>query len=166
MIVADTDVLSAMAKVARLSLLFDLLRVDKLHITPGVVAELEYSLNMGRAYARDVFALLVAGRIEVVYLTADEATSRDALPVSLGRGERESIAVAKERGGAILSNESRVAHLCRQYGIGCLRIPDILRALWVEGVIVDDEVRGIVADLRLKDRMEFKQSVLDAIFCD
>ncbi len=60
-----------------------------------------------------------------------------SLPHTLGSGERESMAVAKERDGIILSNESRVAHDCRQNGMSCLRLPDILRALWVEDVMAE-----------------------------
>jgi predicted nucleic acid-binding protein len=99
-------------------------------------------------------------------LTPDEVTFRDTLPLALGAGERECVAIAKDRSGVVLSNESRVAHCCRQYGIACLRLPDILRALWVEAVISKQEVREIISDLQIKDRMQFKQSTLEAILAD
>lgn len=166
MILADTDILSAMAKVDRLPLVFPLFQITELHITPGVFGELEHSFNLGRLYANEVFALLTAGRIQVVYLTPEEVIFRDTLPLSMGSGERDSIAVAKNRGRVILSNESRVAHYSRQYAIACLRLPSILRALWVEAIISKGEVQTIVRDLQVKDRMQFKPSVLDAIFAD
>ena len=78
----------------------------------------------------------------------------------------ESIAIAKERGGMVLSNESRVAHCCQQYKIPCLRFPAILSALWVEGIISKQEVQDIIAGLQVEDRMQFKQSTLDAILAD
>ena len=40
MILADTDVLSAMVKIGRLPLLFDLFRTTAFSITPGVFQEL------------------------------------------------------------------------------------------------------------------------------
>lgn len=91
---------------------------------------------------------------------------RDTLPVTLGSGERESIAAARSRSGVVLSNESRVAHICREHQVDCLRLPDILRALWVERVASKLEVQEIIRDLGVKDRMRFKQSTLDAILAD
>jgi hypothetical protein len=98
-----------------------------------------------------------------VYLTQEETALRDTLPVTLGVGERESIAIAKVRGGIVLSNESRVAHHCRTHGVPCVRLPDILRALWVEAVVSQHEVQEIIRDLQVKDRMQFTQSTLHAV---
>lgn len=166
MILADTDVLSALAKIGRLPLLFALLQTSTLHVTPGVFGELAHSFNLGRQYAIEVFALLATGQIQIVYPTPHEAALQNSLPATLGTGERESIAVAKERGGTVLSNESRVAHYCRQYGIPCLRLPDMLHALWVEGIVAKEEVQDIVRDLQEKDRMHFTPSTLESIFAD
>jgi hypothetical protein len=66
----------------------------------------------------------------------------------------------------MILNGSRVAHCCRQYQIPCLRLPDILRALWTERVVLKQEVQDILTALQLKDRMQFKQATVDAIFAD
>jgi predicted nucleic acid-binding protein len=166
MILIDTDVLSAMAKIARLPVLFTLLQTTRLHITPGVFGELTHSFNLKRQYATDVFTVIAAGQLQMVYLTQEEAMWRDTLPVTMGAGECESIAVVKTRGGTVLSNESRVAYCCQQHGVPCLRLPDILRALWVEGIVPRQAVQDMVRDLQSKDRMQFKQSTLAAIFAD
>ncbi len=155
-----------MAKVGGLLLLFTLFQTTVLHVTLGVFGELAHSFNLGRQYAKEVFALFTTGQIQIVYPTPDEAVFGDSLPATLGTGERESIAVAKGRGGTVLSNESRVAHYCRQYELPCLRLPDMLRALWVEGIVSKEEVQRIVHDVQEKDRMQFKASVLEAIFAD
>lgn len=166
MILADTDILSAMAKIGRLQSMWPLFRIERLYITPAVFEELDHSFNMGRQYAKDVFSLLASGRIEMLYLGPEETAFRDEFPPTLGAGERETMAVARERGGTVLSNESRVAHVCRQCDIRCLQLSDILRALWVYGVATREDVHAMVNDLRVKDRMQFKQTVLDAIFAD
>ena len=166
MILVDTDILSALAKVDRLSLLFTLLQTTHISIVPGVLAELTYSFTLGRPYAQEVFATIASGQIQVVSLTQQEATFGATLPSTLGAGERESIAVAQKRGGTVLSNESRVVHVCQQSNIPCVRLPDILRALWAESVVSRQEVYTIIADLQVKDRMLFKQATLDAIFAD
>ena len=164
MIFIDTDRLSAMAKIGQIQRLFALLQTSRFHITPGVFGELAHSFNLERQYAVDVLALIAAGQLQMVYLTQEEATFRDILPVTLGAGERESIAIAGARGGIVLSNESRVAHHCRTHGVPCVRLPDILRALWVEGIVSQQEVQVIIHDLQVKDRMQFTPSTLHAIF--
>jgi predicted nucleic acid-binding protein len=166
MILLDTDMLSAVAKIARLPLLFSLLQTTRLYITPGVFGELTHSFNSGRQYAVDVFTLIAAGRLQIAYLTQEEARLRDTLPVTLGTGERESIAIARTRQGMVLSNESRVAYCCQQHRVSCLRLPDVLRTLWMEGIVSRQEVQEIVRDLQVKDRMQFKQATLEAIFAD
>lgn len=166
MILADTDILSALAKIDRLPLLFTLLRTTQIHIAPGVFQELAHSLSLRRRYAEVTLALVPTGQLCVLALTEPESAFCGQLPRTLGAGERESIALAKERQATVLSNESRVAHYCRQYQIPCLRLPDVLRALWVEGIVSKDDVRGMIADLQSRDHMQFKASTLDAIVSD
>lgn len=166
MILIDTDIISALAKIDSLQLLLELLKRDSFSITPGVLAELTHSLAMGRQYAETVFRFIADGHIQVISLTPSEATLRDSLPDTLGAGERESIAVARERDGTMISNESRVTHYCSQLSIPCVRLPDILRALWVEGVVAKRKVQTMIGELQLQDRMQFKQETLDAIFAE
>ena len=115
MILGDTDILSAFAKIDRLETLFKLLKIAELDIASGVFYEIEESFRQGRKYALKIFEMLAADRIRIVYLTSDEKIFCESLPISLGRGERESISIARERGAILLANESRVAHWCKQY---------------------------------------------------
>lgn len=164
MILLDTDVLSAFAKVARLSLLFTLFQTPSFFIAPAVLAELAHSLVRGRQYAADVFACVAVCQLQVVTLTEDEARLQATLPQTLGAGERESMAIAHARGGTVLSNESRVAYYCHQMQIPCVRLPAILRALWIEGIIPRAEVHALIEDLQNQDRMQFTPATLQAIF--
>lgn len=166
MIVADTDVLSAFAKVGAVQLLFDLFRADNLTITEGVYKEIQYSADTGRVFAKELTSMVDAGKIQVIHLTAEEKTETHTLPDTLGAGERESIIALRRRLGILLSNESRVKHYCKQFGITCVRIPDILRALWREGVIPKEGVMRLISDLENKDRMRFTERTLQAIFID
>ncbi len=84
-ILTDTDILSALAKVGRLPLLYSLFQISELHVTPGVFGELTHSFNMGRQYAKEVFALFTRGQIQIAYLTPDEVALRDSLPTTLQR---------------------------------------------------------------------------------
>jgi predicted nucleic acid-binding protein len=132
MIIADTDILSALAKVGRMPILLSLFNTTELYITPAVFSEIEHSFDLGRQYAVDLFGMLNTGQLRIAYLTPEEVSFRDTLPVTLGSGERESIAAARGRSGILLSNESRVANICREHQVDCVRLADILRALWVE----------------------------------
>ena len=166
MILGDTDILSAFAKIDRLETLFKLLKIAELDIASGVFYEIEESFRQGRKYALKIFEMLAADRIRIVYLTSDEKIFCESLPISLGRGERESISIARERGAILLANESRVAHWCKQYKVLCVRLPAILRGLWTEGVLTKAEVQVLVTELQAKDRMQFKEATLTAIFAD
>ena len=61
--------------------------------------------------------------------------------------------------------EADHAHSCK-HGISCVRLPDILRALWAEGIVPQQEVQEIISDLQSKDRMKLTQSTLHAIFAE
>jgi predicted nucleic acid-binding protein len=165
-ILVDTDVLSALAKTQSLHLLFRLFGEGNVQTTAAVVAELRYSLALGREYARDVFSHIDSGRIPVIYLTSDEVFVRDQLPTSLNIGERETMAAAECRNAMVLSNESRVAHHCKQRGIPCFRLADLLRALWLNAILTKIEVAELIEQLKSADDMKFKQATLDKILAD
>lgn len=166
MILSDTDILSAFAKIERLDELFALLKTSQLYIAGGVFSEIEESFRQGREYALQIFELLAINRISILYLTPEEKIFCESLPISLGRGERESIAMARERAAFLLTNESRVAHWCREYKVPCIRLSDLLRGLWTEDVLTKAEVQASIIDLQVKDRMQFKATTLAAIFAE
>jgi predicted nucleic acid-binding protein len=53
MIIADTDILSALAKVGRMPLLLSLFNATELYITPPVFSEIEHSFDLGRQSTLD-----------------------------------------------------------------------------------------------------------------
>jgi hypothetical protein len=58
MIFVDTDILSALAKVGRLSLLFALFRATRFQIVPGAFKEIAHSVALGRSYATEILSLI------------------------------------------------------------------------------------------------------------
>ncbi len=113
MILADTDVLSAFAKIGSVHLLFELFQTSVLAVTEGVFKEIQRSAEAGHLFAKALTGMVDEGKIQIVQLTMEERTEAQALPSSLGTGERESIAILKNRSGILLSNESRVRHYCQ-----------------------------------------------------
>jgi len=47
-----------------------------------------------------------------------------------------------------------------------VRLADILRALWVEGIVFQQEVQQMICDLQVKDLRQFLQSTFHAIFAE
>jgi predicted nucleic acid-binding protein len=164
MILSDTDILSALAKVGKLELLYSLLGVTQLYITPAVHHELAVARNKQLTFTQLIFNSIETQRISLIVLTPPESAFAANLPITLGAGERESIAVAHQRKSVLLSNESRVAHWSRQFEIECLNIPILLRALWTETVLTRDEVRQLISDLYTYDHMRLSAKNLTAIF--
>jgi len=92
----------------------------------------------------------------------DPIFDKDALPRSFDAGERETIAVAKSRAYAILTNEAHVKNWCERSGILYWDLPRILRALWRTGLLTKEHVHKLVALIESKDRVIFKNQ--EAIF--
>lgn len=61
--------------------------------------------------------------------------------------------------------EADRAHGCK-HGVSCVRRQDILRALWVEGIVPQQEVQEIIRDLQIKARMKLTQPIRHAIFAE
>jgi len=160
MILLDADVLSAFAKVSKLSLLYKLFSQHFLYISPAVLAKIKVSLDKGHNFAREIFELFEKGQLKVLVLNKKEKQEKEELPVYLGEGEKENIVICKMRGGVLLSNEKKVEQFCKTTKITCLRIPAILRAFWEVGVVNIDEVRNVVEEMKEKDRMGFTERAL------
>jgi len=164
MIIVDTDILSAFAKIGQLDSLYALFSVEVLSIPPGVLTEIEVSFDAGYADAREIFQRFLSGGIQLVLLTDYEVALKEQLPDAFGEGEAEAVAICQSRNLPLLTNEKRVLQYCQQHGITCFRIPAILRALWENGVTTKNEVRKMVDDLMDKDNMGFKKRDIQAIF--
>ena len=81
---------------------------------------------------------------------------------SLGSGERESIAICKRLNSIFVSNGRRVKHHCRENGVDCVNLADILRTLWELGILMQADVRKIIAEIEGKDNLKFRAT--DTIF--
>jgi len=164
MILSDTDILSAFAKIGRLSLLYELFQVEQLHIVPAVLQELEAARSSRRAFAGVIFGKIATHNIIPIALTQSESELTATLPITLDDGERESMAVAYQRDAILLCNESRVAYWNRHFGIEYFNLPMLLRAFWTQALLTQDEVQQIIYDLQTADRMGFSAKTLTDIF--
>lgn len=164
MVLVDTDVLCAFAKVEALPLLRALFGVETLKISPGVWGETLQS--QGYEYFNRIADDFNQGKITLVLLTEEELQLAHQLSPTLGKGERELLAVAKTRHGILLSNEKRVLHYAQQLSVICYRMSTLLRALWQKQIVSRDAVEQLIHALEIRDRMHFSEITRRAILED
>ena len=162
MIFIDTDVLSIFAKIQRLLLLFTVFNADHLNISTTVENELQTGIAKGFDFAQDIIALHSKGQIVTYYPTDIDQQFTATLPKTLGSGERESMAICKRLNAIFVSNERRVKHHCRENGIDCVNLPEILRTLWERGILMQVDVRKVITEIETKDNLKFRTT--DPIF--
>jgi uncharacterized protein len=109
LVVVDNTVLSNFAHIERPELLQQ--AFADLATTPAVMTELAAGEQLGRLPTVDWVWLAV------VTLTADEQTRADTLHETLGLGEAECIAVAKERSGLVLTDDRDARKVARSLDV-------------------------------------------------
>lgn len=149
MIVADTNILSTFARIQRLDLLFVVAETDALYLVPAVINELKQGLKRNLNFLQPIIEGLAAGaRYFPIHLTPEEKNLTDILPASLNSGERESIAVCKNRvDGKLLTNDKRAHNFCKDNQIPSLDLKLILRRLWKAGHCTKEEVHRIIDEI-------------------
>jgi predicted nucleic acid-binding protein len=157
-IVADTNIVSTFARVGALKRLLELFAIDRLHITPATLHELNKAVEVGCAFlSRILEAIPAQGELQLLTLTESEIATADDLPSSLGAGESESIAVCRHRAGTrLLTNDKRARNVCREKSIPCLDLPGILRALWVQKVLPKKKVKLLLKKIETEQGMVIK----------
>jgi predicted nucleic acid-binding protein len=162
MILCDTNILSTFAKIDQLRLLLQLFVDDDLALVPAVYEELQEGIRRGYVSLQSASAHIRRGSMTVLTPNAQEVFDKDALPRSFDAGERETIAVAKSRGYAILTNETHVKNWCERMEVAYWDLPRILRALWRTDLLTKEQVHELVEQIEMKDRVIFKNQ--EAIF--
>lgn len=156
MIVSDTNTLSSFAAARALDLLFAALHVEVIYVPPAVQAELSAGIERRIVHLQQIQDLFDAGRLQVVELTEDEDVFQSSLPATLGRGEREGIALAVGRGARLLTNDNRALRICRCHNIPHLNLNALLRLLWLEGVATKAKVRTLMTRMTKVEGLVFK----------
>ena len=164
MIVADTNIISTFARVAALDLARQLLKADRIYVTPATFKELSRAVEAGCNFLVSTLAAIRAGReLDLVVLNREEILRLKELPSSLGAGEAESISVCLHRPGtSLLTNDKRARNYCRERTIPCLDLPTILRGLWKEHVLTKQQARELLRRIETEQGMVVKNRV--AIF--
>ena len=156
MLLADTNILSTFAKIDQLPLLLQLFDAQRIGVVPAVYGEFQAGLNKGYTDLQAIVNLIQDERIELVTPSVQELFQKDVLPASFDAGERETLAVARLRGYAVLTNETQIKNWCQREGIAYWDLPGILRALWRTDITAKVQVRSLIDQIEAKDRIVFK----------
>ncbi|MDY6788590.1 MAG: hypothetical protein SVV03_01370 [Candidatus Nanohaloarchaea archaeon] len=157
MTLIDTNILSTFAKIGRLDLLFNIF--GEIEISANVFEEIEQAFELGYPHASTLLKLVKNKRISVISPDKSEIVIFSELPDSFGQGERDSIAIARERNKLLVSNDTSVVNYCNREEIDCVRLSTVLRYLWKKNILSKEEVKKLIED---KDNVVISQQ--DEIF--
>ena len=164
-IVSDTNILSSLAAGDSFPALSRLYQRDRLVIPPSVQHELDIGFERGLNYLQPVLEAIQVRQIEVLSLSAEEEILTYKYPTNLNEGEREAIALAQTRKTVLLTNDGEALRYCMQRNMKAFSLSDLLRLLWVEQVMPQDEVRSLIAQMQKVEGLTLSLSQMHDIFC-
>ncbi len=159
----DTNILSVFAKLGRLELLFQILDTP-LAVSPNVYRELQNGMSLGYKDLQSALELIETGRLQVILIGDMEQEFLARVPFQPDKGEADSLAWCLAHGGTFVTNDRRAARRASDLGVHIARQRDVLRNLWVEGVLPVEQVYALI------DEMETRLGIIlpdrDEIFAD
>ncbi|MEP7341657.1 MAG: hypothetical protein ABI977_28250 [Acidobacteriota bacterium] len=156
MVLFDTNIIGTFTLINEMDRLFVLFSGDELGVTPAVYSELMAGICEGRQFLQPAVEMIENGKLTLVTLTAKEVIRQLGLPTSLNAGEAESIALCQSRDAAFVTNDRRARNFCRAEGIEVFDLIEILRSLWKLDICSKKQVRRIVADIEIKEKLVIK----------
>jgi hypothetical protein len=150
-VLLDTDLASAFAKVEQLELLTRLFAGFDLGITFEVYKELFVPLEHGHRFPEAIFSVC-----ETIYPRPEEmATLQQRLVEmpTLGRGELETIIICQARGWFYAAIDRQALAYARRLGVTTFALRVILRLLWTQHIISQENVRTLIQELQNKDKL-------------
>lgn len=148
-IILDCDIVSTLAKIDRIDLLFDLFKNSRLVIPNAVYVELLEAEKMGFSFPRKVFN----SKIELATMSQRELGDfeKTAKNPKIHSGEAEGISIARNRQGVFLTNDRVAVKFCEQEDIAVLDLKDILRLVARKRIVNEPEMMQIIKDIEVKD---------------
>ena len=154
MIVSDTDFLSAFGKIDRIDLIFKVFKTKEITITKSVYDELKESPVFDK--------LLPYFSAKENNIKVKEASIKD-IPVSLGKGERASISLAKDKKAKLLMDDRDAGEYAESKGVDVIDIPAFLFHCKESNTLSVSEIKSIINNLKDKDHYEFEAKVKEEL---
>lgn len=163
-VVSDSNILSSLAAADALDLLTKLFRGDTIFIPRAVEQELLAGLTYGALHLQRVFDAIDQGEIRTLYLTEAEQTLTTTLPRKLHAGEKEGIVLCQIHNYLFLSNDKRAIRHCQVTGIKSINLEAFLRALWVQRILSQHEVKTLIQAIQAVEKLVVTQEQAAKIF--
>ena len=126
------------------------------YIPPRVYEEILSAKEKGYDFVDYAIKLIDDRKIRIATLNETEVSMVKELAKKrkLGFGEIEAMALAKNKGWILLSNDKVVEKIAREIGVDVFNIEDILSAMIEFGIIGGEiELKDIIEEIETKDRM-------------
>ncbi|MBI4141854.1 hypothetical protein HY484_02945 [Candidatus Woesearchaeota archaeon] len=153
MILIDTNILSTFAKIRKLESLLKIFEGKRVCISCNVLEEIKQAVGLGYVYASPIINLSMSKKIEIIELTKEEYLLSLSFPKNFGKGERDSLAIAKKRSWVFITNEKRVLNYCNDENISAVSLNSLLRLLWEEKIQTKEQVKDIINEIETKDSL-------------
>ncbi len=164
LIVSDTNILSSFSAGGALDLLLRLFSDKSVQIPPAVEQELSQGLTRGQDHLKTISQAISEGKIQVLNLSAEEKNEAETLPARLNAGEREAIALTRNRNARLLCNDKQAIRYCEQNNIQVLDLPFLLRQLWVRNISSQHTVDDVIHKMRVVESLQLSPKALKSIF--
>jgi len=152
-VVSDSNILSSLAAADALDLLTLLFHGGKIFIPQAVEQELHTGLIYGASHLQYIFDAIRNGDIQILRLTESEQTLTEALPHKLHAGEKEGIVLCQLHNYLFLSNDKRAIRYCQATGIKSINLEALLRALWVQQILSQQEVKTLIQTIQTVEKL-------------
>ena len=155
MIVSDTDFLSSFIKIGKLDLVFNVFKTKEITITNAVYDELKKS---------PIFVMIqpyiLSNKIKVESILTDESNE------NFGKGETESILLAKNKKAKLLMDDREAGRLAEGQGITVVDIPSFLFYCKENKILSSYDLNEIISQLKEKDYYEFEKEIKDELISE
>lgn len=146
-VVADTDFLSALYKIDRIDLIYEVFDIEIIHVTQAVLDELAKA---------PFFYDFIKKMEKIERVTINNVPSRIQSAL-LGKGESESISYALKTESILVSNDKKAGEFAEDLGVMVLDIVSFLLLCRECGVLEVNDISHIIESLKKCDHMEFNE---------
>ncbi len=157
LLVLDTDAASVLAKGELVNEILDLYSDGRIIITPKVEDELERPLDYGYRFPNKI---LQEKEIDTVNISRDEKELYRKWfdQIMIGKGELESIAVAKRRNAVFFTMDKVAAKVAKEKGVEITAFDSILKRMLKDGFIDKKEAKKAIAKIEDKDNRKIDRN--------
>ena len=157
-VILDSDFLSAFLKIEQMPLVRSLYQVETVAVPPAVYRKVALTSLLASLTALTWVQVVAPSVTQLETLATDESFRR------LGRGEQEAIALAiEQKPTVLLGNDNQARRVAAKLGVDVVNIPAFLLACKQARLVDRQTLAALIADLRAKDFLGFRQADLDLL---